>query len=214
VIKKIYYLTLPIFLLLLLSSCANTQKIAILESLPLPDHKNISCCWQIQQQLSITYDDINIDLQAVIALTKNQKSQPKLTLVLLDPLGRRLLSIDNTLGKINVVAAPGGKMELPAKFLLSSIYLAYWPQENWHEALANSPWNLIERTAGKRTLTYQKKSIIDILRTPATPSASNRNISEPKQVPKSVPKIGEHIKIKHYLKNFKVDIYTLTRQDI
>jgi len=214
------YLFIPTLLLTLLSSCSNMQEIATLENLPLPTNKSLSCCWQAQQQLNIFYDNNNIKLQAVIALTQDQKIS-KLALVLLDPLGRRLLSIDNrntenTQASISIEQASAIKTELPAKFLLASAYLAYWPLESWDNALNNSPWSLTEDFTGKRILSYQKKPIIDIQ--PINTRSSNttgKNIKTKSAANtlKSGPTTGETLNIEHRLTELNVEIHTLIRQD-
>jgi hypothetical protein len=148
-------------LMLLLSSCA-TRQVQTLANLPLPADQSANCCWQALQKLDITYGKQQFQLTGVLAQTRNG-----VTLVLLDPFGRRLLSITKQGEAINTYRSPELPAELPEHFLLASSMLVWWPLADWQALLSshntgaspNTGWKL-EATTNSRVLSYRGQAII------------------------------------------------------
>jgi len=131
-------------LLFVLMSCANIQR-GQLSDLPLPSQSAGHCCWQALQQLNIVRDGNTLSLQGVIAVTEKG-----LTLVLLDPLGRKLLSVKHQPPqRPEVYQSPELTQTLPSDFLLKSVYFSWWPSVDWPE-LEDSGWRLSQESTTRR----------------------------------------------------------------
>jgi len=74
------------------------------------------------QQLEIHYRQDTYRLSAALARTAQGAS-----LVLLDPLGRRLFSIRQQDGQLETYRSPELPDDLPERFLLASSMLVWWP---------------------------------------------------------------------------------------
>lgn len=136
---------------LLASGCVSRQ-VQTLASLPLPATSDKSCCWQALQQLDIRYDDKQYQLTGVLAHTKTS-----LTLVLLDPLGRRLLSVNKQGETLDTYRSPELPEGLPERFLLASSMLVWWPLADWQ--VLPSPWK-VTIEGDNRVLSYGSKPIL------------------------------------------------------
>lgn len=147
--------TLIICALALLASGCATRQVQTLASLPLPADASGNCCWQALQQLEIHYGTQTYKLTGALAQTREG-----VTLVLFDPLGRRLLSINKQGDKLNTYRAPELPEALPERFLLASSMLVWWPLADWQATLASdSSWQ-ITATQAERRLLYRGKPII------------------------------------------------------
>ena len=101
----------------------------------LPNTASLPCCWQVLEQLDIEYQGERLTLSSVIVINDNQ-----LTVVILDPLGRRIFSIIQQGDHIQVEKSDLIKMDLPVEWLMIGIYLRYMPVDGW---LFKSPdWSL------------------------------------------------------------------------
>ncbi len=143
-------------LILLLSSCA-TRQVQTLANVPLPTDQSANCCWQALQKLDITYGKQKFQLTGVLAQTRTG-----VTLVLLDPFGRRLLSITKQGDTINTYRSPELPAELPERFLLASSMMVWWPLTDWQALLSSSPntgWKL-DATANSRALSYRGQPMV------------------------------------------------------
>ena len=110
---------------------------ANLASLPLPDSSELPCCWQAQESLAIDYRGQRHTLTSVMAV-----EAAGLTLVVLDPLGRKLLTVTQRGSEVTEqLASDAG--ELPVKSLLPAVYLAHMNQQRW--VLDQSPWSIGEQ---------------------------------------------------------------------
>jgi len=140
---------------LLISSCA-TRQVQTLANLPLPADQSANCCWQALQKLDITYGAQHFQLTGVLAQAKSGVS-----LVLLDPFGRRLLSISKQGDLINTYRSPELPAELPERFLLASSMMVWWPLTDWQALLApaKSGWAL-DATEDSRVLSYRGQPMI------------------------------------------------------
>ena len=183
-----------------ISACSSTQHIGSLTTLPLPDTTAVHCCWQALQQLEINREGKKYSLQAALALTQEAPG-PQLTLILLDSLGRRLVSVrdnndPNQQLRIHQQAAAGVAKKLPGRFLLAAVYLAYWPDSGWQQALADSDWAL-DKTPTGRTLYYRQQAIVSV-------SAKQQPLG---------PESGQSVILRHHLKTLGVTINTHQRHD-
>lgn len=185
---------------MLISACSSTQRIGSLATLPLPDIAAVHCCWQVLQHLEINSEGEIYTLQAALALT-HSAPEPQLTLILLDSLGRRLLSVRDNNGpnqqmRIHQQQAAGGSIALPGRFLMAAVYLAYWPDSSWQKVLAESDWTLNKTPAG-RTLYYRQQAIVSV-------SSTQQSLS---------PSSGQSVILLHHLKTLGVTIDTHQRHD-
>jgi hypothetical protein len=142
---------------LLLSGC-NSYKIDRLEALPLPTEAELanSCCWQALQTLSVRYGEKQIRLNAALA-----QSSDGVALVLLDPLGRRLLSLDKRANNITEYRAPEFPESLPSKFLLSASLFVWLPVTSW-QFNEGSDW-AVEIQGKQRQLKFRDQLILSAL---------------------------------------------------
>lgn len=142
-------------LAIVVSGCA-TRQVQTLANLPLPADQSGNCCWQALQQLDITYDKQEYKLTGALAQTRDG-----VTLVLLDPFGRRLLSVNKHGDAINSYRSPELPEGLPERFLLASSMLVWWPLVDWQRVLAasNTGWQ-VTLNNNERVLTYDGKAMI------------------------------------------------------
>ena len=153
---------LLIGMLALMASGCVTRQVQTLTSLPLPADQSLNCCWQALQQLDITYDKSTYKLTGALAQTQNG-----VTLVLLDPFGRRLLSVNKQGETITSYRSPELPEGLPERFLLASSMLVWWPLADWQTLLASQKtgWQITTNNS-ERVLTYGGKAVIRARYTP------------------------------------------------
>ena len=144
---------------LILGGCASRQHYQLVD-LPLPAAAGEGCCWQASQQLEIRYQDQVFNLNAALARTQQGAS-----LVLLDPLGRRLLSIRQQGAELEVWRSPEMPADLPERFLLASSMFVWWPLAEWRH-LQGSDWSIVADT-DRRELYYRGKGVMTAVYHPA-----------------------------------------------
>ncbi len=188
---------IKLLIVLCLSGCASQAQLT-LQSLPLPDTRALPCCWQAMQHMTIKHDGSERQLTGLVARTQQQ-----LTLVLLDSLGQRLVTIQqpDTADSELIVDQPDYvTINIPAKLLLAAIYLAHLPTQQWPQSdLANAdsqPWK-IERQQGLHTLYHQQQAIVSV-----TASQS------------PIPLVNETIHLQHHIKPLQVTVKTLQLQPL
>ncbi|QEY17408.1 DUF3261 domain-containing protein [Cellvibrio sp. KY-GH-1] len=149
-------LLLVVAALMALVGCGQ-MRVSTLETLPLPADQGGNCCWQVLQQLDIDYQARHYQLTAALAQSGDATS-----LVLLDPLGRRVLSVSKKGAQLEIYKAPELPQDLPARFLLASSLLAWWPDRDWQQALqTQTDWQL-KSIADGRQLGYRGKPLVEI----------------------------------------------------
>lgn len=126
-------------LLLLPLSCTLPVKPANLATLPLPDASALPCCWQSQESLQIDYRDQQHRLTSVLAVEKTG-----LTLIVFDPLGRKLLAVKQQGAEIEEQLFHESS-DLPVQWLLPAVYLAHMNQQRW--STDHSPWSVGEQNS-------------------------------------------------------------------
>ena len=138
----------------LLSGCVSRQ-VQTLAELPLPATPAINCCWQALQQLEIRYGEEDYPLTGALAQAKSG-----VTLVLLDPVGRRLLSVQQQGTELETYRSPELPDGLPERFLLASSLLVWWPLADWKTALQASPEWTLTTSDTSRVLSHRGRVII------------------------------------------------------
>lgn len=193
-----------ILLIVFITGCATSRDIASLQNLPLPDIQAGDCCWQLLQGLSINSDnkeadDSNqtLDLQAVVL---HQKTE--LTLILIDPLGRRLATISEKNGNVILNKNTEFNAEIPTRLLIAAVYLTYWPKQSWTDSLYNSQWQMTQNVDQdsaqiNRVLSHMGRDIIKI------------NNVHPKG-----PALNQTSTLEHLLLPLSATIKTHQRQDL
>jgi hypothetical protein len=148
--------------LLITTGCASRPHYP-LQDLPLPAASGAGCCWQATQQLEIHYRQAVHRLGAALARTAEGAS-----LVLLDPMGRRLFSIRQRNTTLETWRSPEMPEGLPERFLLASSMLAWWPLTEW-QVSATGEWSLVTGTR-TRQLRYRGAPLLTITYSPSSRS--------------------------------------------
>ena len=143
-----------LLLLANLAGCVSRQ-VQTLADLPLPATPAGNCCWQVLQQLDIYYGEQAYALTGALVQAKTGA-----TLVLLDPVGRRLLSVQQQGDQLQTYRAPELPEGLPERFLLASSMLVWWPLADWQSALQQSPEWTLTSSDTSRILNYRGRAII------------------------------------------------------
>lgn len=152
-----------LLLSLVLGGCVTRQHYQLAD-LPLPKVSGSHCCWQASQQLEIRYKERVINLNAALARTHEGAS-----LVLLDPLGRRMFSIRQQGEQLETWRSPEFPADLPERFLLASSILVWWPLAEW-DHLRGSDWSVIASN-DRRELSYRGKPILAAIYRPVGAAA-------------------------------------------
>jgi hypothetical protein len=147
-------------LVLFTSGCVSRQ-VQTLADLSLPGPQAGNCCWQALQRLEIRYRGQTYTLTGALAHTT-----AGVTLVLLDPVGRRLLSVQQQDNALQTWRAPELPDDLPERFLLASSMLVWWPLSDWYEILQQTPEWQLTTTANQRVLNYKGRPIINAVYSP------------------------------------------------
>ena len=124
---------LIILSLMALSGCAQFVNYTKNTEPLLPDTASLPCCWQALEQLEIEFQEETLFMSSVIAVHNN-----KLTMVILDPLGRRVFTVIQQGNNIKIEKSTAIQKDFPVKWLLIGIYLRYMPVSGWSSE--NSDW--------------------------------------------------------------------------
>ena len=127
------YRCLIILSLSVLSGCAQFGNYTRNTEPLLPDTANLPCCWQATEQLEIEFQEKKLSVSSVIAVHNE-----KLTVVILDPLGRRVFTVIQQGENIQIEKSAAIEKDFPVKWLLIGIYLRYMPVSGWSSE--NSDW--------------------------------------------------------------------------
>ena len=115
-----------IFFGFILPACATVTE-RQLETTSLPDPAWLGCCWQAQEHIAVDNGSRTTSLMAVSSL-----QQDRLTMVLLDTLGRRVLTLTQQ-GQAVVIDPGEAARQLPVKLFLLGFYLRYMPDGGWQK---------------------------------------------------------------------------------
>lgn len=187
---------LAVMLLTLAGAGCVSRQVQTLADLPLPATPAANCCWQALQQLEIRYQEQTFSLTGALAQTKEG-----VTLVLLDPLGRRLLSVQKQGDKLQTWRSPELPDGLPERFLLASSMLVWWPLADWQTALQQTPEWQLTSGANNRVLSYRGQPVINVVYGPLPVS-----VVEGMTV-KSITR-AETVLLQHQLQSMAITIVT------
>lgn len=151
-LKTFLFFLFSLLTLLVITGCVG-RDIITLKKLPLPQNKNSNCCWQVLQELEIQFKNETIILTGAIAVQPDM-----LSIVLMDPLGRRLISIQQNKEGISSYRSPEISKQLPEHFLLAFIYLSWWPESQWN---ISHPWKL-STSDTERELFYKNRPLVSL----------------------------------------------------
>lgn len=153
---------LSLIWLQVLSGCAS-QKVDGLAGLPLPGVSSGHCCWQALQRLQLDYGKAGAGQKHYQLTAALAQTDAGISLVLLDPVGRRLLSLQqNTKGELQSYRSPELPESLPARFLLASSLLAWWPVADWQQLLARDKHWQLSLVGDERLLGYKGKPVLEL----------------------------------------------------
>lgn len=101
----------------------------------LPNTTSLPCCWQVLEQLEIEFQGEQLTLTSVTAVNDD-----KLTVVILDPMGRRIFAIIQQGDNVKVEKSDLVKESLPVEWLLIGVYLRHMPDDGW--SFEHSSWTV------------------------------------------------------------------------
>lgn len=190
-------------LTLVISGCVSRQ-VQSLTDLPLPAAQAGNCCWQVLQQLDIRYGEQTYKLTGALVQAKTG-----VTLVLLDPLGRRLLSIQKEGETLQTWRSPELPSDLPERFLLASSMLVWWPLADWQIALQQTPdWQLTS-SANSRVLSHRGRAILRATYRPTHhPTYHPRPVSVVDGMTEQTVAQAETVLLQHQLQSMAITIKT------
>jgi hypothetical protein len=189
------YRCLIILSLIVLSSCAQLVGHTKSTDPLLPDTANLPCCWQALEQLEIEFQGKQLTMSSVTAVQNN-----KLTVVILDPLGRRIFTIIQQGSDVQIEKSAQIQKDFPVKWLLIGIYLRNMPDSGW--SFERSNW-VIKRDANYVLLEQdnQKRVIL----TEVVPQESVLN---------HTPRQGLTTQLQYPDLKLKINITTVSRRSL
>lgn len=139
--------------LLTLSACANLSTATRLAQLPLPVARQLSCCWQAEEKVEITAPDRTLSLTAAVAVRDGT-----LTVVVFDPLGRRMATLVHSDGEPQTLSAPPGWPAELSRQMLIGLYLHHLAPQQWGFS-GNEGWSIASDTSHK-ALSYRQRELV------------------------------------------------------
>lgn len=137
-----------IILITLLIACSLSPRVE--HGSELPNVSQLGCCWQATESLKISFQEREFNTLTVTAVTHDG-----LTLVMLDPLHQRLLTITQRGQEVMVDLALDAGRDLPVKLLLLGIYLRNLNANDW----VFTNWQ-VEKNGNVKTLSKSGKATI------------------------------------------------------
>lgn len=135
-----------------LAGCSALTGAARLAKLPLPDPVTLPCCWQSQEQVRVSTADGELNLGAAVAVRDGT-----LTVVILDPVGRRLVTLVQGAGETQALDAPPTWSTALSHQLLLTVYLHHLTAEQWR--FGDPGWRLAEDSSHK-SLIYRGRELV------------------------------------------------------
>lgn len=130
--------------LMLITGCAALR---VPPSSALPPPSALPCCWQSQERVRITAGSEEHTFLAALSV-----SPAGLTVVVLDELGRRLLTLVHDGGRPQTLEAPPGWPEHLSQSLLLALYLHHLTPQQWQHSSRH--WSAVE-VGSSRILHYR-----------------------------------------------------------
>jgi hypothetical protein len=157
-----------------LGACATTPE--RLSQVPLPSPEALQCCWQSEESVRITTPQHTLRVSAAVAVTPG-----KLVVVILDGIGRPLVSLSHEGGEPRTLGAPSDWSPSLTRQLLLAVYLHRLDSQQWH--FDNPGWSL-DVTANGRSLRYRGRELVRLRYPVEEPEVGN---------PREVEYIGQGI---------------------
>lgn len=117
---------LIVAVVLVITGCASSTVYFKAVSPMIPNTASLPCCWQVYEKLEIDYQGEQLALSSAIAINDNE-----LTVVILDPLGRRIFSVIQQGDHVQVDKSDSINKEFPVEWLLIGVYLRYMSEDGW-----------------------------------------------------------------------------------
>lgn len=140
---------IAIVLLAMLAGCGSLGG-AHLAQLDLPTPEQLPCCWQSQERVSVTTPEEELELMTAIARTPG-----KLAVVVLDALGRRLLTLEQAGAGLQTLGAPASWSPDLSRQIVLAVYLHHLPDGQWQ--FRQSGWS-VRRDDAARLLAYRERT--------------------------------------------------------
>jgi len=135
--------------------CAHSTRV---EEVPiLPDVSALGCCWQATEAMHIRDAGSEFEVMSVIAVTNDG-----LTLILLDPLQRRWLTLNQRGQDVVIDRAIDTDKDLPLNLLLLAVYLKHLGAIDWEGSI----WE-VEVSGSSKILSQNGKALIRLDSRPA-----------------------------------------------
>lgn len=122
---------------------------------PLPSITRLECCWQSEEQVVLTTGESENTLLAATSLTEGQ-----LTVVVLDSIGRRLLTLRYDDNGLRELQAPPQWRTSNSRYLLAAIFLHHISSVNW---LQHSPDWQVQFEGNSRVLSHRGREIMSLV---------------------------------------------------
>lgn len=123
----------------MMTTLAGCQMLGVRSSPPAPpllEPGSGGIAVQLNQRLTLTVDNRRHHMTSVVSITPEQTRMTGFTLT-----GQRLLDIVHENGKVSVWQSEQVTRDIPARWLLAQLQLAYWPEAALREAYG-SPWKV------------------------------------------------------------------------
>lgn len=157
-------------IIVILTGCLSSESQRHSLLLPSLDASQLLCCWQSQELLVIDWRGYHLELSSVLATAEGS-----LISVIFDPLGQRVVTINQNGTDVSIDAASQLPDGLPINWLLLGIYLRYVPIASWR--FTGSDWQAHE-TGNLRTLSVGGEAVIESLTERVSKGADNNEVSE------------------------------------
>lgn len=183
-----------VLLALAVIALAGCQMLGVRSSPPAPpllEPGSADLAVQMNQRLTLTLDGKRHHMISVVSVTPEQTRMTGFTLT-----GQRLLDIVHEDGKVSAWQSEQVKRDIPARWLLAQLQLAYWPEAALQEAY-RSPW-LFSQKGPRRALHLEGE--LEVM------------ISYP--VDLHVPEAGGELTINHPRMGLVMTIETLKVKDL
>ncbi|MGO1692864.1 MAG: DUF3261 domain-containing protein [Marinobacter sp.] len=128
-----------VLLALAMIALTGCQMLSVRSSPPVPpllEPASGGMAVQLNQRLTLIVDGLRHHIISVVSITPEQTRMTGFTLT-----GQRLLDIVHENGKISAWQSEQVARDMPARWLLAQLQLAYWPEAALQEAYG-SPWKV------------------------------------------------------------------------
>jgi hypothetical protein len=121
-----------------------------LAQLALPTPEQLPCCWQSQERVRVTTPEGELELMTAIARTPG-----KLAVVVLDSLGRRLLTLEQAGAGLQDSGRPASWSPDLSRQIVLAVYLHHLPDGQWQ---FQQPGWTVQRDGAGKLLAYRERT--------------------------------------------------------